>query len=91
MWRKYCDEIIPPNQTLKRLNKASLHQTFCDSLIDFFCTDLDGNLSFSMNPHCVPKFTEYFLDSFKGMIETQLWVQILERTMENSTFKKAFY
>jgi hypothetical protein len=71
MWWKYCDEIIPPNQQLKRLNKVSLHQTFCDSLIDFLCSDLDKNLSFTINPYCVPKFTEYFLDLFKGMSETQ--------------------
>jgi hypothetical protein len=25
MWWKYCDEIIPPNQQLKRLKKVSLH------------------------------------------------------------------
>jgi hypothetical protein len=70
MWWKYCDEIIPPNQHLKRLNKVSLHQTFCESLIDFLCTDLDGNLSFTMTPYCVPKFSEYFLDLFKEMSET---------------------
>ncbi len=83
-------EIIPPNQTLKRLNKICLHQTFLDSLIDFLCTDLDGNLSFIINSHCVPKFTEYFLDLFKGISETQLRVQIFNRAMENNTFKKNF-
>jgi hypothetical protein len=90
MWWKYCDKIIPPNQTLKRLNKVSLHEPFCDSLVDYLHTDLDGNLSFMVNPHCVPKFTEYFLHLLKGMSETQLRVQIFDRTMENSTFKKAF-
>jgi hypothetical protein len=90
MWWKYFDEIIPPNQQLKRLNKVSLHQTFHDSLIDFLCTDLDGNISFIMNPYCVPKFTEYFSDLFKGMSETQIWKQLFKRTMENSTFKRAF-
>ncbi len=87
---KYYDKIIPPNQQLKRLNKVSLHQTLCDFLIDFLHTDLDGNLSFTMNPYCVPKFTEYFLDLFKGMPETQLRKQIFERTMKISTFKTAF-
>jgi hypothetical protein len=90
MWWKYCDDIVPPNQTLKRLNNVSLHQTFHDSLNDFLCTDSDGNLSITMNPDCDPKFTEYFSELFKGMSETQLWVQIFKRTIENSTFKKAF-
>jgi hypothetical protein len=90
MWLIYCDELIPPNQSSKRLSKVSLHQTFHDSFIDFLCTDLDGNLSSIMNPHRVPKFTEYFLNFFKGMSETQHQVQIFKSTIENSTFKKAF-
>jgi hypothetical protein len=90
MWWKNCDENIPPNQTLKRLKKGGLNETFFDSLIDFLYTDLDGNLSFTMNPYCVPKFTEYFSDLFKGMSETQLLKQIFEVFMEKKPFKKVF-
>ncbi len=90
LWLEYCDHIIPPNQSLKRLNKVGLHQSFCDPLIDFPHTDLDGNISSIMNPHCVPKVTEYFSILFKGMSETRNLVQIFKRTIENSTFKKAF-
>ncbi len=90
MWVRYCDHIIPPNQSLKRLNKVGLHQTFCPTLIEFLCTDLDGNLSSTMNPYCVCKFSEYFLNLFRGLSEPKYNVQIFKKTIESGTFKKAF-
>ncbi len=44
-WAKYGHHILPPSLDLSRLNKASLHRTFWNSLIEFLRTDLDGNLS----------------------------------------------
>jgi hypothetical protein len=44
-WAKYGHSILPPSLDLTSLNKAGLHQTFQESLIEFLCTDLDGNLS----------------------------------------------
>jgi hypothetical protein len=75
---------------IEEIEQVGLHQTFCDSLIEFLCTDLDGNLSSTMKPHCVCKISEYFLNLFKGMSETKYKVQIFEKTIENGTFKKAF-
>jgi hypothetical protein len=43
-WEKYGHHILPSNLYLTSLNKAGLHQTFWNSLIEFLRTDLDGNL-----------------------------------------------
>jgi hypothetical protein len=46
-WAKYGHHILPANLDLTNHNKAGLHQTFQNSLIDFLHTDLDGNLPHS--------------------------------------------
>ncbi len=43
-WAKYVHHILPSNLDLTSHNKAGLHPTFWNSLIEFLCTDLDGNL-----------------------------------------------
>jgi hypothetical protein len=43
-WAKYGHHILPLNLDLTSHNKAGLHQTFWNSLIEFLNTDLDGNL-----------------------------------------------
>jgi hypothetical protein len=43
-WAKYGHHILPSNLDLTSHNKAGLHQTFWNTLIEFLCTDLDGNL-----------------------------------------------
>jgi hypothetical protein len=43
-WAKYGHHILPSNLDLTSHNKAGLHQTFWNSLIEFLHTDLDGNL-----------------------------------------------
>jgi hypothetical protein len=43
-WAKYGHHILPSNLDLTSHNKAGLHQTFWNSLIQFLHTDLDGNL-----------------------------------------------
>jgi hypothetical protein len=49
-WAKYGHHILPSSPDLTSNNKASLHQTFWNSLIDFLHTDLDGNLSSNLSP-----------------------------------------
>ncbi len=43
-WAKYGHYILPSNLDLTSHNKTDIHQTFCNSLIEFLHTDLDGNL-----------------------------------------------
>jgi hypothetical protein len=53
-WAKYGHHILPPSLDLTSLNKAGLHQTLWESLIQFLCTDLDRNLSSTLNPLQLP-------------------------------------
>ncbi len=43
-WTKYGHHILPINLDLTSHNKTDTHQTFCNSLIEFLHTDLDGHL-----------------------------------------------
>jgi hypothetical protein len=90
MWATYGHHILLPNQSLKSNNKVGLHQSFYGSLIEFLCTDSDGNLSFTMNPYCFPKFNKYFLNLFKGLSETKYKVQIFKKNITNGKFKGKF-
>jgi hypothetical protein len=46
-WAKYDSHILPSNLDLTSHNKAGLHQTFWNSLLEFLNTDLDGYLLLS--------------------------------------------
>jgi hypothetical protein len=43
-WAKYGHHILPSNLNLTSHHKTDIHQTFCNSLIDFLRKDLDRNL-----------------------------------------------
>jgi hypothetical protein len=49
-WEKYGHHILQSDLDLKSNNKAGLHCTFWNSLIEFLHTDFDGNLSSNLNP-----------------------------------------
>ncbi len=51
-------------------NKAGLHRSFWTSLIEFLCTDLDGNLSSNLNPQNSPKLDHYLSRLLEGLSET---------------------
>jgi hypothetical protein len=69
-WEKYGHNILPPSLDLTNLNKAGLHQTFWESLIEFLCTDLDGNLSSTLNPLTASRLHQYLLGLQEGLSET---------------------
>ncbi len=71
--------LLPSNLDLTCHDKAGLHQTFqkslveflhTDFLIEFLCTDLDGNLSFTLNPLTASKLNHYLSTLFEGLSET---------------------
>jgi hypothetical protein len=69
-WTKYGHHILPSNLDLTSHNKASLHQTFWSSLIEFLCTDLDGNLRITLNPLAASKLDLFLSTLFEGLSET---------------------
>ncbi len=58
-WAKYGHLILPSNLDLTSNNKGSPHQTFQNSLIEFLHTDIDGNLSSTLNPLTASKLDHY--------------------------------
>ncbi len=75
-WAKYGHHILPPSLDLTSLNKGGLHRTFWNSLIEFLCTDLDGNLSPTLNPLTAFKLDHYL----SGLQEVQTKVKFLINT-----------
>jgi hypothetical protein len=68
-WEKYGHHILPSSLDLTSNNKAGLHHTFWNSLIEFLCTDLDGNLSSNLNPQISSKL-HYLSRLVEGLSET---------------------
>jgi hypothetical protein len=58
-WGKYGHLILSSNPGLISKSKACLRRTFWRCLIDFLRTDLDGNLSSTLNPFTTSKLDHY--------------------------------
>jgi hypothetical protein len=69
-WEKYGHHILPLSLDLTSLNKGSLHQNFWNSLIEFLRTDLDGNLSSTLNPLNASRLDQYLSSLQEGLSET---------------------
>ena len=67
-WAKYGHHILPSSLDSASHNKAGLHQTVW-SLIEFFRTDLDGNLGFTLNPLAASKLDHFLSTLFEGLSE----------------------
>ncbi len=71
--------LIPSNLYLTSHNKAGPHQTYQKSLVEFLCTDflieflrtdLEGKLSFILNPLTASKLDHFLLRLPEGLSET---------------------
>jgi hypothetical protein len=69
-WAKYGHHILPPSLDWTNHNTVSLHRTFWNSLIEFLCTDLDQNLSSTLNPLTASKLDYYLSSLQEGLSET---------------------
>ena len=69
-WAKYGHHILQSSLDLASHNKASLHQTFWNSLIEFLCTDLDGNLSSTLNPLTASRLDTDFVKITRGSVRS---------------------
>ncbi len=82
-WEKCGHHILPSNLDLTSHNKAGLHQTFWKSLIEFLRTDLDGNLSFTLNPLTASKLDHYLSTLFEALSETACKGEMFDLHMQN--------
>jgi hypothetical protein len=89
-WAKYGHHILPSNLDLTRNNKASLHQTLWNSLIEFLCTDLDGNLSSTLNPLTASKLDHYLSRLLEGFSETGNNGKMFDQHLLNEKSKDHF-
>ena len=89
-WAKYGHHILPSSLDLTRLDKASLHQTIRNSLIEFLRTDLDGNLSSTLNPLTASKLDHYLSRLFEGLSETANKGKFFDQHLLNEQSKDHF-
>jgi hypothetical protein len=71
-------------------NKAGLHGTFWNSLIEFLYTDLDGNLSSTLNSLTALRLDHYLSTFFERLSETANKGKISDQHMLNEKRKHQF-
>ena len=79
-WAKYGHHILPSNLDLTSHHKTDIHQTFWNSLIEFLCTDLDGNLvqsSLDLTSHKKAGLHQTFQKSLVEFLGTDLLIEFL--------------
>ncbi len=89
-WEKYGHHILPSSLDLTSHNKAGLHQTFWNSLIEFIRKYLDGNLSSSLKPLTASKLDNHLSRLFEGLSGTANKGKILDQHMLNAKSKHQF-
>jgi hypothetical protein len=85
-WAKHGHLILPSNLDLTSNNKIGLW----NSLIEIICTDLDGNLSSTLNPLTASKLDHYLSTFFEGLSETANKGQIFDQHMLHEKSKHQF-
>ncbi len=90
-WAKYGHHILPSSLDLTNHNKASLHWTFWNSLIQFLRTDLDGNLSSTLNPLTASSLDQYLSSLQEGLSETANKGELFDQQMVHKESKDYFF
>ncbi len=90
MGKIYGHHILPSSLDLTSNNKAGLHHTFWNSLIELLCTDLDGNLSSNLNPEISSKLDHYLSRLVKGLSETGSKGEMFDQHLLNEKCKDQF-
>jgi hypothetical protein len=86
-WAKHGHHILLPCIDLKKHNNVGLHQTFWNSLIEFLRTDLDGNLSSTLNPLTASRLDQYLSSLQEGLSETANKGRIFDQHLLNEKTK----
>ncbi len=89
-WAKYDHHILPSSLDWTNHNKANLHQTFWNSLIEFLHTDLDGNQSSTLNPLTASRLVQYLSSLQEGLSETANKGKIFDQQMLHQKSKIQF-
>jgi hypothetical protein len=89
-WTKYGHHILLSSLDLTNHNKSSLHHFFLNSRSEFLHTDLDGNLSSTLNPLTASNLDHYLSRLHKGMSETANKGKIFDQQMWHQKSKIQF-
>jgi hypothetical protein len=65
-WAKYGRHILPSIILLNQIENLQTHTLHCNALQQLLCTDLDGNLSTSLNSPTKAKLDKYVSNFFRG-------------------------
>jgi hypothetical protein len=87
---KYGRHILPSTISLNRMENLQTHSLYCNALQQLFCTDLDGNLSTSLNPPTKAKLNKYFSTFFSGKSKSTTLGDIYVEYMKNPESRKLF-
>jgi hypothetical protein len=89
-WAKYGHHILPSSLDSTSHNKADLHRTFWNSLIEFLRTDLDENLSSNLNLQISSKLDHYLSRLLEGLSETGSKGKVFDQHLLNEKYKDYF-
>jgi hypothetical protein len=89
-WAKYGHHILPSSLYWTNHNKVSLHWIFWNSLIEFLRTDLDGNLSSTLNPLTASRLDQYLSSLQEGLSETAHKGKLFDQQMLHQKSKIQF-
>ncbi len=87
---KYGHHTLRSSLDLASHNKASLHRTFQNSLIEFLHTDLDGNLFSTFNPLTASKLDHYLSRIHEGLSGTANKGKMFDQHLLNEKFSNQF-
>jgi hypothetical protein len=86
-WAKYGHHILPSNLDLTSHTIPCLHQLFQNSLIEFLCTDLDGNLvpsSLDLTSHNKAGPHQTYQKSLVEFLGTDLLIEFLRTDLDGN-------
>jgi hypothetical protein len=100
-WAKYGHHILPSTILLNQNENLQTRSLYRNALQQLLCTDLDGNLSTSLNPPTKAKLDEYVSTFFRGksksttlfgakIKEIALTATIIPRSLFINVFAKKF-
>ena len=88
--QKYGHHILPSTISLNEMENLQTHSLYCNALRQLLCTDLDGNLSTSLNPATKTKLNEYVSTIFRGMSKATTQGKNFEEYTEKPESRKLF-
>ncbi len=89
-WAKYGCHILPSTILLNQIENFNTHGLYCNALQQLLRTDLDGNLSTSLNPPTKAKLDKYVSTFFRGKSKTTTLGDNFDKFMKNPESRELF-